>query len=74
MAAEASRLVVEEIRQGVFADGYVQIDETPIEYLAPGNGQTKTGYLWVVNNPQRREVLFTWHTSRAAACLHSIVP
>jgi transposase len=74
MAAEASRLVVEEIKQDVFADGYVQIDETPIEYLAPGNGQTKTGYLWVVHNPQRREALFTWHTSRAAACLHSIVP
>jgi transposase len=74
MAADASRLVVEEIKAGVFADGYVQIDETPIEYLVPGNGQTRTGYLWVVHNPQRREALFTWHTSRAAACLHSIVP
>ncbi len=74
MAAEASRLVVEEIKQGVFADGYVQIDETPIEYLAPGNGQTNTGYLWVVQNPQRREALFTWHTSRAAACLQDMVP
>lgn len=74
MAAQASGLVLKEIGRRVFADGYVQIDETPIEYLVPGNGRTKTGYLWAVNNPQRREVLFVWHTSRAAACLESIVP
>jgi transposase len=74
MAAGACALVVKEIGRGVFADGYVQIDETPIEYLVPGNGQTKTGYLWAVNNPQRSQVLFVWHTSRATACLESIVP
>lgn len=74
MAAQASGLVVKEIGRRVFADGYVQIDETPIEYLVPGNGRTKTGYLWAVNNPQRREMLFVWHTSRAAACLENIVP
>jgi transposase len=74
LAALASVLVLKEIGRRVFADGYVQIDETPIEYLVPGNGGTKTGYLWAVNNPQRREVLFVWHTSRAAACLESIVP
>jgi hypothetical protein len=27
------------------ADGYVQIDETPIKYLAPGKGKTAQGYL-----------------------------
>ena len=74
MAADASQLLIKEIGQNVFAGGYVQIDETPIEYLVPGHGQTKTGYLWVVNNPQNGEMLFTWHTSRAAACLESLVP
>jgi transposase len=74
MAAAACGLVVKEIGRDVFADGCVQIDETPIEYLVPGHGQTKTGYLWAVNNPVRERVLFVWHTSRAAACLESIVP
>lgn len=74
MAADASQLVVKEIAQSVFADGCVQIDETPIDYLVPGHGQTKTGYLWVAHNPQRQETLFTWHTSRATACLESLVP
>ena len=25
------------------AGGYEQVDETPIDYLEPGNGQTKQG-------------------------------
>ncbi len=37
--------VYEHIRSGVMAAGYVQMDETPIEYLGPGHGQTKQGYL-----------------------------
>jgi transposase len=74
MAADAVQLVVKEIRHDVFADGYVQIDETPVEYLVPGHGQTKTGYLWAVSNLQRGEVFFQWHTSRAATCLQELVP
>jgi transposase len=74
MAADAVQLVIKEIRHDVFADGYVQLDETPVEYLSPGNGQTRTGYLWVAHNPQRGEVLFQWHASRATACLESLVP
>jgi transposase len=74
MAADAVQLVIKAVGHSVFADGYVQIDETPVEYLSPGNGQTKTGYLWVAHNPQRGEVLFQWHASRATACLESLVP
>ena len=74
MAADASQLVVKETARSVFADGKVQIDETSINYLVPGHGQTKTGCLWVAHNAQRKETLFTWHTSRAAACLESLVP
>jgi transposase len=40
------RPIYDEIRTGVMAGGYVQIDETPIEYLEPGNGSTRQGYLW----------------------------
>jgi len=34
-----------------FAHGYVQIDETPIKYLAPGKGKDSQGYLWTSHRP-----------------------
>jgi len=30
---------------GQYTDCYVQVDETPIKYLAPGKGKTAQGYL-----------------------------
>ena len=30
---------------------YVQVDKTPPEYLVPGNGKTKLGYLWACARP-----------------------
>jgi transposase len=73
LAADWLRPIYEHIRTGVLGGGYVQIDETPIEYLAPGHGQTKLGYLWTCARPGG-DTVFTWHTSRAAACLESIIP
>ena len=55
------------------AGGYVQVDETPVNYLEPGNGKTKQGYLWTGNRP-RGDVFFHWQTSRAAACLDQLIP
>ncbi len=51
MAANWLRPIYEHIRTGVLGGGYVQIDETPIEYLAPGHGETKLGYLWTCARP-----------------------
>jgi len=73
LAADWLRPIYETIRTGVLGGGYVQIDETPIEYLVPGNGETKLGYLWTCSRPGG-DAVFTWHTSRAAACLEHIVP
>lgn len=73
LAADWLRPVYEEIRTGVMAGGYIQVDETPIEYLEPGNGQTRQGYLWVCAAPGG-DVVFDWQTSRAAGCLENIVP
>jgi hypothetical protein len=28
--------------------GYVETDETMIEYLLPGNGEIKQGYVWTI--------------------------
>lgn len=66
-------LIYEAIRQEVLAGGYVQADETPIPYLAPGHGKTKTGYFWTIHRPGG-DVFFDWQTSRAAACLEKIIP
>jgi transposase len=73
LAADWLKPIYETIRTGVMAGGYVQIDETPIKYLAPGNGQTKQGYLWTAHRP-RGDVLYRWETSRAAARLDNLVP
>lgn len=73
LAADWLRPIYDHIHTGVMAGGYVQIDETPVEYLSPGNGQTKQGYLWACKRPGA-DVSFTWATSRAARCLDHIIP
>lgn len=73
LAADWLQPIYEQIKTGVMADGYVQVDETPIDYLAPGHGQTKQGYLWTGSRPGG-DVFFRWETSRATACLDRILP
>ena len=62
-----------QMRSGVMSGGYLQVDETPVEYLCPGHGQTKQGYLWTCNKPGG-DVIYEWRTSRGAACLDNIIP
>jgi transposase len=75
MAHDASTLIMKAIKREVFADGYVQIDESPIKYQDPERqGTCGTGYLWVVYNPVRNISYMEWHTGRSTACLESLVP
>ena len=67
------RPIYDEIGREILSGGYVQIDETPISYLSPGHGETKLGYLWTTCRP-RGDVIFAWHTSRAAECLKNVIP
>jgi transposase len=73
LAADWLKPIYEQIRTGVLAGGYVQVDETPIDYLEPGHGRTKQGYLWTGSRPGG-DVFFHWATSRAAACLAEVMP
>jgi len=73
MCADSLGLIYREINAGVVGCGYIQMDETPVEYLAPGNGKTETGYFWVCNRPGGN-VVFHWHASRAANCVEKIIP
>lgn len=73
LASDWLKPIYEHIRTGVMAGGYVQVDETPIDYLEPGHGQTRQGYLWTCSRPGGG-VIYHWQTSRAAACLDNIIP
>lgn len=73
LAADWLQPIYEQIRTGVMAGGYAQVDETPVAYLAPGHGKTKQGYLWTCARPGG-DVVYRWETSRAAECLERIIP
>ncbi len=45
--------LVEALRRYVVAPGKVHTDDTPMPVLAPGNGKTKTGRLWVYARDDR---------------------
>jgi transposase len=73
LAADWLQPIYKQIRTGVMAGGYVQLDETPIDYLEPGHGRTRQGYFWTGSRPGG-DVFFHWETSRATACLDTVIP
>jgi transposase len=72
LSAEWLQPIYEQIRTGVMSGGYVQVDETPVDYLEPGHGKAKQGYLWACSRPGG-DVFYRWETSRAAACLDNVI-
>ena len=60
------------IKAQLQASRYVQLDETPVDYLDPGKGRCSQGYLWTAHVPGQC-VVFEWHASRAAQCLDSLL-
>lgn len=73
LAAQWLKPIYEQIRTGVMGGGYVQVDETPIDYLEPGHGKTRQGYLWTCSRPGG-DVFYRWETSRASVCLNNVIP
>jgi transposase len=73
MVADWLKPIYQCILTGVMAGGYVQVDETPVRYLAPGNGKTKTGYFWTTSRPGG-DAVYHWETSRGATCLENVLP
>jgi transposase len=73
LVADWLKPIYQDIRTGVMAGGYVQVDETPVRYLAPGHGKTRTGYFWTASRPGG-DAIYQWETSRAAACLDNVLP
>lgn len=73
LVAEWLRPVVEVMGAEQFGHGYVQVDETPIKYLAPGTGRTAQGYLWTSHRPGG-DTVYHWHTGRGSDRLETIIP
>ena len=65
--------IYREMAAQMLKNGYLQVDETPIKYLAPGTGKAQQGYLWTYHVPGG-DTLFNWQSSRAAKCLSEVIP
>ena len=67
------------MQQDLLKETYLQVDETPIKYLEPGNGKTKQGYFWALSRPDiksqsaRGDIFYQWHLGRSANCLQSLL-
>jgi transposase len=73
LASDWLKPIYDRIRTGVMGGGYVQIDETPVRYLVPGHGKTKTGYFWTASRPGG-DVVYQWEISRAATRQGKVLP
>ncbi len=73
VAADWLRPIYDKMREAVFAGGYLEIDETPVKFLQPGEGKTGQGYLWVYRKPGG-DTLFDWHAGRGHECLVAFIP
>lgn len=63
------RALLGELRQA----SALQVDETPIEYLSPGHGSTKQGYLWVYHDPATGNCYYDWHAGRGHDCMLDVL-
>ncbi len=63
LASDWLAIIYREIQYEHWRCTYRQIDETPIDYLEPGHGKAKTGYLWVSNIPGG-SVIYHWRKGR----------
>jgi transposase len=72
LAADVLEPLYKLMRQRQHEHPYLQVDETPIRYLAPGTGKTARGYFWVSNVPGG-DAVYHWHPGRGADRLHKII-
>lgn len=53
------------LKQKVLESGYLQVDESPIQVLENDKkGSSHRGYQWVYYSPEKKYVLFSYHTGR----------
>ena len=57
------------IRAEILQAKELEIDETPIDYQAPGHGSVREGRLWAYRDPVAGTCYFDWHAGRGTGCL-----
>jgi transposase len=72
LAAFWLKPLYQRIHACLLAGSYLQADETPVKYLAPGTGNTGQGYLWALHRPGG-DVLYQWHPGRGSGCLDELL-
>jgi transposase len=72
LAAFWLKPLYQKIHRQLLDSDYLQADETPIKYLAPGKGKTGQGYLWALHQPGGN-VFYQWHASRGSTCLDDLL-
>lgn len=73
LVADWLRPVAQQMFEEQLSGGYVQLDETPVHYLSPGNGKSVKGYLWVSNDPHK-DTVFHWAPGRGYEHLKRWLP
>ena len=74
VAADWLSPIYRGIKKNLQQSDYLQVDETPIKYCDKGGPPGgKKGYFWVYHDPLRKEVLYEWHTGRAASCMDDVL-
>lgn len=74
LVAEWLKPVAQQMFKEQLAGGYVQLDETPVQYLSAGRGKTAKGYLWVSNAPRNKDTVFHWAPGRGYEHLKRWLP
>ena len=72
--ADLTEPIYKRMLTDLLADGYVQVDETPIRYHDPGQkkGETEQGYFWGATAPGH-DIVFQWRLSRRHAELAQLL-
>jgi transposase len=64
-AALLLRAIHDRLRRRILADGYVQVDETPVKVLDPDRGgHAALAYLWTYLSPLSQAIVFDFDLSR----------
>lgn len=72
LAAFSLRPLYQQLRASLLTATCLQVDETPVRYLEPGNGKAKTGYFWVYRTADGT-LVYDWRSSRAHGCLDEVL-
>ena len=72
MGAQWLQPLYKLMQQRLLRCSYLQADETPVNYLEPGNRKAKKGYFWVIYNPTQG-VLYRWCAGRGREHLESLL-